>query len=64
MRADIKALCDCDGLALLPGWQHSNGAHVELNLAHRLGMTINTVQELLDARQAICESFADKGAAA
>lgn len=35
MRADIKALCDCDALALLPGWEASRGAHLELHLAHR-----------------------------
>lgn len=47
MRADIKALCDCTTLALLPGWQQSSGAHIELNLAHRLGMQITTVEDLL-----------------
>lgn len=26
MRADIKALCDCDTLALMPGWQKSQAA--------------------------------------
>jgi hypothetical protein len=45
MRADIRALCDCDALALLPGWQHSNGAHLELHIAHRLGLRIGTVEE-------------------
>lgn len=45
MKADIKALCDCDALALLPGWQNSKGAHLELHLAHRLGLEIGTVDE-------------------
>jgi Domain of unknown function (DUF4406) len=40
MRADIKALCDCDALALLPGWEASRGAHLELHLAHRLEMKV------------------------
>lgn len=40
MRADIKALCDCDTLALLPGWESSRGAHLELHIAHRLGIRI------------------------
>ena len=40
MRADIKALCDCDALALLPGWEASKGAHLELHLAHRLDMAV------------------------
>lgn len=48
MRADIKALCDCDEIALLPGWENSAGAHVELNLAHRLGMRVVALEALID----------------
>jgi len=40
MRRDIRALCDCDALALLPGWERSQGAHIELHLAHRLQIDI------------------------
>jgi hypothetical protein len=40
MRADIKALCDCDAIVLLPGWEGSKGAHLELHVAHRLGMEV------------------------
>ena len=46
MRADIKALCDCTHLVLLPGWENSNGAHLELHIAHRIGLK---VQQLADA---------------
>jgi len=46
MRADIRALCDCTALALLPGWTHSQGAHLEVHIAHRLGLHIGTVDEL------------------
>ena len=45
MRADIKALCDCDALALLPGWTNSKGAHLELHIAHRIGLRIGTLDE-------------------
>lgn len=45
LKADIKALCDCDALALLPGWMNSKGAHLELHIAHRLGLKIGTVDE-------------------
>lgn len=45
MRADIKALCDADAIALLPGWTESKGAHLELHIAHRLGLRIGTVDE-------------------
>lgn len=46
MRADIKALCDCDTLALLPGWESSQGAHLELHIAHRLGLRVIQTREL------------------
>lgn len=44
MRADIKALCDCDALVLLPGWERSKGAHLELHLAHRLELQIGFIE--------------------
>lgn len=40
MRIDIKALCDCDAIALMPGWERSKGAHLELHIAHRLGLMV------------------------
>ncbi|GLS13632.1 DUF4406 domain-containing protein [Hydrogenophaga electricum] len=40
MRADIKALCDCDAIALMPGWERSKGAHLELHIAHRLELAV------------------------
>lgn len=49
MRADIKALCDCDAVALLPGWEGSKGAHLEIHVAHRLELRVATVESLLEA---------------
>lgn len=46
MRADIKALCDCEALAMLPGWERSKGAHLEVHIAHRLGMQIRALADL------------------
>ena len=60
MRADIRALCECEALALLPGWERSKGAHLELHLAHRLDMQIGTVAEFVGARGALCDSLASK----
>lgn len=47
MRADIKALCDCDTIALLEGWESSPGATLELHIAERLGMRVTRYDELL-----------------
>ncbi|GJH14992.1 DUF4406 domain-containing protein [Caballeronia novacaledonica] len=40
MRADIKLLVDCDGIALLPGWEQSPGATVEHTIARGLGLRV------------------------
>lgn len=42
MRADVKALCDCDAIFLLQGWEKSQGAQLELHIAHRLGLIVLT----------------------
>jgi hypothetical protein len=51
MRRDIVELMSCDTLALLDGWQSSNGAHLEMHIAHRVGMLI------VDARSIGGSSF-------
>ncbi len=40
LRADLRAMLTCHTLALLPGWERSAGAQLELHVAHRVGMTI------------------------
>jgi hypothetical protein len=45
LRADIKALCDCDGIVLIRGWQNSKGAQLELHVAHRLGLAVHLIEE-------------------
>lgn len=40
MRADIKHLCDCDAIVMLDGWAQSQGAHLELHIAHRLEIEV------------------------
>jgi len=47
MRDDIKALCDCDIIALIPGWEDSRGAHLEIHVAHRLGIKVVGAEDLL-----------------
>ena len=47
LRADLKAMMDCEAIALMRGWEKSNGANLELHVAHRVGMRVLFVDELL-----------------
>lgn len=49
LREDIRALCDCTMLALLTGWELSDGAQLELHIAHRLGIKPCLIEQLLGA---------------
>lgn len=40
MRLDYKHLLDVDAIALLPGWQHSEGALSELNAAREMDLEV------------------------
>lgn len=40
MRADLKMVLDADGVAVLPGWEASWGAGIEVDLAHRLSIRV------------------------
>jgi len=51
MSVDIKALVDCEGVALLPGWTESRGAMLEARIAEGLGMTLWAVPEWLRRAQ-------------
>jgi hypothetical protein len=38
LRRDLRVLLDCQGIALLPGWENSRGAKLESTVALALGM--------------------------
>ena len=40
MFADLKALTDCDGIVMLPGWEQSPGAQIERLWAVRTGKSV------------------------
>lgn len=46
LRGDLRALCECDLMVLLEGWEDSRGARLEWIVARGLGMD---VVELRDA---------------
>ena len=39
-KADLPQVCDADVIAVLPGWQHSKGASIEVTLANHLGKPV------------------------
>lgn len=47
MMRDLPAMLDCDGIALLPGWENSTGARIEFSVATMVGMSVHTVDFLL-----------------
>lgn len=40
MARDLMAICRCDAIALMPGWEKSDGARVELSLANVLKLDV------------------------
>lgn len=40
MRKDLRLLCDCDAIYMLPGYKNSRGACLELTVAERLGFEV------------------------
>ncbi|MDR0250540.1 MAG: DUF4406 domain-containing protein [Burkholderiales bacterium] len=50
LRKDLQALLVCDTLALLEGWQRSEGAHLEMHVAHRVGIAIVVAKDITEPR--------------
>jgi hypothetical protein len=48
VKADIKAMLDCDAILLLKGWGESKGARLELHIALELGMKVYFWNEFED----------------
>lgn len=40
MRNDIKAMLDCESIAMIPGWEVSQGAKLEFLVATMCGMKV------------------------
>lgn len=46
MRLDLAALLTCDKVVLLDGFERSEGAHLEMNVAHRVGIEIVLAKDI------------------
>jgi nucleoside 2-deoxyribosyltransferase len=44
MKQDLPAVCDADWVAVLPGWEESEGVQIELGVARALGKLIVSVE--------------------
>jgi hypothetical protein len=53
MRRDLHAMMDCQGVAVLPGWEASRGAQLEVTVAKALGMPVRTVGEWLGVTEPV-----------
>jgi hypothetical protein len=45
MKEDIKAMCSCDCIYMIDGWEQSRGAKIEYQLAKDLGMELIKLQQ-------------------
>jgi len=54
LRADLIALLGCDGVATLPGWEHSEGANLEVNTARAVGILVAPIDHWQTACCARC----------
>lgn len=45
MRRDIPALCTCEGIFMMPGWEKSRGARLEHTVAQQLDMRVVYLQK-------------------
>ena len=46
MIRDVEAICTCDMLVLMPGWEESSGVKVEKALAEFLGLPVVQINQM------------------
>lgn len=55
MRKDIADLIEADAIAVLPGWERSRGASLEVHIAQALGMPILDAETLLPFSETVLQ---------
>ncbi|MET4780838.1 DUF4406 domain-containing protein [Glaciihabitans sp. UYNi722] len=50
MRHALRMVIDSDAVCLLPGWQTSNGANLEVTVAEALGLDIRPLDEWMKVK--------------
>jgi len=63
LRADLRALLLCDGVALLPAWQLSPGARLEFNTAVGVGVEVLDLGAWLRRRPSVVQEALSNGVA-
>lgn len=59
MRRDLRYLWEVDGVALLPNWQYSQGAQIEVEVAKALGLPVRRVRDWVpESREAFQARYA------
>lgn len=53
MRRTIRQVTESDGIALLPGWEDSRGAQLELSIANALRIPATTVENWLKSARGV-----------
>lgn len=48
MRLSLRDVADCDGIALLPDWENSRGASLEVHIARSLDLPVRAVEAWLE----------------
>lgn len=48
LKADLRALLDCDAISTLPGWERSHGARIEVMVAGVAGLTFLSDSDILE----------------
>lgn len=49
LRRDVRALSHCDAIVMLPGWETSDGAKMEMHVAQTIGMPVYEMHDLARA---------------